>query len=109
MIWLASLSLGVWVYLIFARGGFWLAAAREEGAPALKVWPDVVAVIPAEEGESLLCRIDEAHARLLGPAPTLAPRKVAVECSARIIDSRPEPTRRAQRQTDVKDGDPAAL
>jgi hopene-associated glycosyltransferase HpnB len=49
MIWLASLSLGVWLYLIFARGGFWLGAEREEGAPAPEAWPDVVAVIPARD------------------------------------------------------------
>jgi hopene-associated glycosyltransferase HpnB len=54
MIWLATLSLGVWLYLIFARGGFWLAAAREEGATAPEVWPDVVAVIPArDEAETI--------------------------------------------------------
>ena len=43
----AALSLGVWVYLIFARGGFWLALEREAGAPAPADWPEVVAVIPA--------------------------------------------------------------
>jgi hopene-associated glycosyltransferase HpnB len=54
MIWLAFLSLVVWIYLIFARGGFWLAAEREEGAPAPEVWPDVVAVIPArDEAETI--------------------------------------------------------
>jgi hopene-associated glycosyltransferase HpnB len=54
MSWLAALSLGVWVYLIFARRGFWLAAEREDGAPAPKVWPDVVAVIPArDEAETI--------------------------------------------------------
>jgi len=54
MIWLASLSLGVWLYLIFARGGFWLGAEREEGAPAPGVWADVVAVIPArDEAETI--------------------------------------------------------
>jgi hopene-associated glycosyltransferase HpnB len=42
------LSLGVWLYLIFARGGFWLAAERE-AAPALALWPAVVAVIPARD------------------------------------------------------------
>ncbi|MDE3176063.1 MAG: glycosyltransferase [Pseudomonadota bacterium] len=45
----AALSLGVWLYLIFARGGFWLASEREAGAPAPAVWPDVVAVIPARD------------------------------------------------------------
>ena len=45
----AALSLGVWLYLTFARGGFWLASERERGAPAPASWPDVVAVIPARD------------------------------------------------------------
>src|SRR5436305_14260673 len=50
----AALSLGVWLYLIFARGGFWLAGEREAGAPAPAVWPDVTAVIPArDEAETI--------------------------------------------------------
>ena len=49
MFWLSSASLAVWLYLIFARGGFWLALEREEGAPAPLEWPVVVAVIPARD------------------------------------------------------------
>jgi len=50
----AALSLAIWLYLIFARGGFWLALEREAGAPAPEVWPDVVAVIPArDEADSI--------------------------------------------------------
>lgn len=50
----AALALAIWLYLIFARGGFWLAAERERGARAPAVWPDVVAVIPArDEAESI--------------------------------------------------------
>jgi hopene-associated glycosyltransferase HpnB len=45
----AALSLGVWLYLVFGRGGFWLALEREAGAPAPFEWPDVVAVIPARD------------------------------------------------------------
>ena len=46
MLVLSVLSLAIWLYLIFARGGFWLAAEREVGAPAPSAWPEVVAVIP---------------------------------------------------------------
>jgi len=46
---LAAAALVVWVYLIVARGGFWLAAERDEGAPAPAAWPAVVAVIPARD------------------------------------------------------------
>ena len=50
----AGLSFAVWVYLIAARGGFWLASERERGAAAPKVWPAVVAVIPArDEAETI--------------------------------------------------------
>ena len=45
----AALSLVVWLYLIFARGGFWLASEREAGAPAPAHWPEIVAVIPARD------------------------------------------------------------
>jgi hopene-associated glycosyltransferase HpnB len=47
-------ALAVWVYLIAARGGFWLAAVRDEGGPAPAQWPAVVAVIPArDEAETI--------------------------------------------------------
>jgi hopene-associated glycosyltransferase HpnB len=54
---LASLALVVWVYLIAARGGFWRARERDEfwpqsGDPAH--WPDVVAIVPArDEAQSI--------------------------------------------------------
>jgi hopene-associated glycosyltransferase HpnB len=54
MLYAAGLSLAIWLYLIFARGGFWLASERERGAPPPEVWPEVVAVIPArDEAESI--------------------------------------------------------
>ena len=46
---LAVLALLVWIYLAFARGGFWCAAEREGGGVAPAVWPCVVAVIPARD------------------------------------------------------------
>jgi len=45
----ASAAFAVWVYLIVGRGGFWLAAERDQGGPALSAWPAVTAVIPARD------------------------------------------------------------
>jgi len=54
MPYVALVSLAIWLYLIFARGGFWLASERERGAPAPTAWPEVVAVIPArDEAETI--------------------------------------------------------
>jgi hopene-associated glycosyltransferase HpnB len=49
---IAMLALAVWVYLMTARGGYWLAAERDdrrEGAPPATPWPRVTAVIPARD------------------------------------------------------------
>ena len=43
---LAVAAFAVWVYLIACRGGFWLAAERDDGGPAPSAWPAVIAVIP---------------------------------------------------------------
>ncbi|HEU5272797.1 MAG TPA: glycosyltransferase [Xanthobacteraceae bacterium] len=47
----ATLALGIWIYLILGRGRFWLAGERdnrnEPGPPP--VWPRVIAVIPARD------------------------------------------------------------
>src|SRR6476620_9807903 len=44
---LAMAALVVWLYLIAARGSFWLSAERDGSGPAPAAWPDVIAVIPA--------------------------------------------------------------
>src|SRR5262249_61403874 len=48
---IATLALALWVYLMTARGGYWLAGDRDDrgepGPPA--VWPRVTAVIPARD------------------------------------------------------------
>jgi hopene-associated glycosyltransferase HpnB len=47
---IAFLSLATWLYLIAARGRFWLATERDTGMvthPA--IWPTVVAVVPARD------------------------------------------------------------
>jgi hopene-associated glycosyltransferase HpnB len=39
-----------WIYLIAARGGFWLASVRDDDRPALESpYPPVVAVVPARD------------------------------------------------------------
>jgi cellulose synthase/poly-beta-1,6-N-acetylglucosamine synthase-like glycosyltransferase len=62
---LAALALAVWIYLVFARGGFWLGRERDDGRPTLPAaLPQVVVVVPARnEAEniaqsvaSLLCQ-----------------------------------------------------
>ena len=46
---LAAATVIVWVYLIAARGGFWLAGERDEGGLTPAAWPAVIAVIPARD------------------------------------------------------------
>lgn len=46
---IAAAAFAVWVYLIAGRGGFWLAAERDDGGPAPSAWPAVTAVIPARD------------------------------------------------------------
>jgi hopene-associated glycosyltransferase HpnB len=44
----AVLALGIWIYLLAARGRFWLGLERDVGRPATpRSWPAVAAVIPA--------------------------------------------------------------
>ena len=60
MIWtiVAGLSLAIWLVLIFARHGFWLARERDtRDAPTDPVyWPDVVAVVPARDEADVIAR-----------------------------------------------------
>ena len=46
---IAIIAAGAWTYLLFFRGGFWLARERDDlnEAPELEHWPSVVAVVPA--------------------------------------------------------------
>jgi hopene-associated glycosyltransferase HpnB len=54
----AGLSLAIWLVLIFARHGFWLARERDTrevpGGPAH--WPDIVAVVPARDEADVIAR-----------------------------------------------------
>jgi hopene-associated glycosyltransferase HpnB len=51
------LALGIWLYLLIGRGGFWLACVRDDrmtAAPEPEFWPPVAAVIPArDEADSI--------------------------------------------------------
>jgi hopene-associated glycosyltransferase HpnB len=45
-----ALALASWIYLLAARGRFWMAADRDDAAvPAPAAWPAVAAVVPARD------------------------------------------------------------
>lgn len=51
------LSLAIWIYLLVARGGFWLARERDDSPVALPArWPAVVAVVPARNEADVIAR-----------------------------------------------------
>lgn len=60
MIWtvVAGLSLAIWLVLIFARHGFWLARERDtRDVPADRLhWPEVAAVVPARDEVDVIAR-----------------------------------------------------
>ena len=58
MIWLGGLALAVWLYLVFAKGGFWLARERDtrDLPPPPAAWPSVVAVVPARDEADVIAR-----------------------------------------------------
>ncbi len=52
MLLVASLACAAWGYLLFLRGGFWLAAERDDTTDvtiAANSWPSVAAVMPARD------------------------------------------------------------
>ena len=56
---LATISFAAWLYLMFARGGFWLARERDRGMePLPQIPPRVVIVVPARnEAENIASSI----------------------------------------------------
>ena len=60
MIWtvVAGLALAIWLVLILARHGFWLARERDtRGVPGDPAhWPDIVAVVPARDEADVIAR-----------------------------------------------------
>ncbi len=65
---LALLSVGIWIYLILARGFFWAADQELEGdAPDPAEWPTVVAIVPARNeaeviGETMDTLLEQDYA-----------------------------------------------
>jgi hopene-associated glycosyltransferase HpnB len=55
---LGALALATWLYLVAARGGFWLARERDdrEAIPQPNCWPSVVAVVPARNEADVIAR-----------------------------------------------------
>ena len=53
---IAAISLGIWIYLILGRGGFWRVRVWEADAPPdpPASWPRVVAVIPARNEAEMI-------------------------------------------------------
>lgn len=63
---IASMVLAIWLYLLTARGGFWLATERdapETAAAKPGPWPAIAAIIPARDEASCIA---ETVASLLG-------------------------------------------
>jgi hopene-associated glycosyltransferase HpnB len=53
----AFLALAIWCYLALGRGGFWLCAERDDGAPPSPgVWPRIAVVIPARDEADVIGR-----------------------------------------------------
>ncbi|MBO1077112.1 glycosyltransferase [Roseomonas marmotae] len=52
------LALAIWVYLLSARGGFWLARQRDDRdePPPPARWPSVAAVVPARDEADIIAR-----------------------------------------------------
>jgi hopene-associated glycosyltransferase HpnB len=51
---IASMVLAIWLYLLAARGGFWMADQRDDDGPAWSgaadgSWPAIAAIIPARD------------------------------------------------------------
>lgn len=60
----AALALAIWLGLLFAHGGFWLARERDKirlAAPT--AWPSVVAVVPARDEAEVIARAAVSLAR----------------------------------------------
>jgi glycosyltransferase involved in cell wall biosynthesis len=55
---LGLLAFAIWLYLLVARGGFWLARERDdrESLPAPGRWPSVVAVVPARNEADVIAQ-----------------------------------------------------
>src|SRR5215813_4929025 len=79
----AAVVLGIWLYLVFARGQFWwLREFDDDVAPhdELPKWPRVVAIVPARNEAETIARCVES----------LAAQNYAGELSLIIVDDHSE-------------------
>lgn len=57
MIWLAALVLAIWIGMLIARDGFWLARERDDTPfPAPAAWPKIIAIVPARDEADVIAR-----------------------------------------------------
>src|SRR4029077_14613956 len=49
---LAAVALAIWLYLVFARGEFWLGRERDDTRPALPAAPPQVAIVVPARNEA---------------------------------------------------------
>lgn len=61
LILLSLASLGVWLWLYFARGGFWRADQRLGAAPPPAQWPAIAAVVPARDEAASIGAVVSAY------------------------------------------------
>ena len=53
---IATVPLGIWIYLFFARGNFWQLHEDDSDPEPLERWPRVVAVVPARNEAETIAR-----------------------------------------------------
>jgi len=54
---IAALALAIWLYLLVAHGGFWLARETDAGMSAPPAaWPPVTAIVPARDEADVIAR-----------------------------------------------------
>src|SRR4051794_11146233 len=49
---LSALALAIWIYLVFARGGFWLGRERDDSSPPRPVVPPSIAIVVPARNEA---------------------------------------------------------
>jgi hopene-associated glycosyltransferase HpnB len=101
---LGLLALAVWLYLLLARGGFWLARERDDGVTAKPTrWPAVVAVVPARNEADVIAR---SIGSLLGQDYAGPLRIVLVDDGSSDGTAAAAKAVEGQRRLDVLDGAP---
>ncbi|MEL7488329.1 MAG: glycosyltransferase [Pseudomonadota bacterium] len=58
---LSALCLGVWIYLLCGRSGYWRADQRLDDAAAPRRWPVVAVVIPARDEAETIGPVIASH------------------------------------------------